>query len=189
MYAQQCGIFVERNFCDLLVRLISNRPSAFAAAMESFSDLRSLSVRVLFSSFVEKTGRAEYVFDSMHSVAIKLFEGEQGKGGTVHVPLTLLQSICVVLSVWKDSDSEDDKDVSEAVETFVRALLRPDDENHNDVDCGLASAKTENGGAIAVESVSNVAIILHMPNILICNLKTFHFTLSGSCLPSHAAIR
>lgn len=156
MFAQQSGIFVERSFCDLLVRLISNRPSAFAAAMEANYDLRSLAVRVLFSSFVERTGPSACTSDSMPSVAIKLFEGEQHHSGMVHFPLALLQSICVVISIWKGSDSEGDKDVAEAVDTFVRGLLRPDDDHHNDVDCGLASAKTEDGAAVAVESVSNL---------------------------------
>jgi len=157
-FAEQNDMQVERKFSELLIRLISNRPSVFAAAMDSYSDLRSLSVRVLHSIFTENVKRTDDAVESMPVVAIKLFKTRVHEGGMVELPLTLLQSMCVVLSIWKDGGSEDEIDVVSAIEDFATALLRPDSDDHADVDTGLASAKVRDDGvveAVPVESVSS----------------------------------
>lgn len=159
VFSEQNEVQVDLPFAELLVRLISNRPSIFAAAMDSYSDMRSLSVRVLYSNFAEKAKkRPEEMVDSTDSPAVvmKLFKTLQHEGGTVHLPLNLLQSICVVLSIWKERDAQEDDAVKTAVNDFVGALLRPD-EDHNDEGCGLASARMRDDGvveAVPVESVS-----------------------------------
>ena len=124
--------------------------------MDFYSDLRSLAIRVLFARFSQRTNPSADMFDSMPDVTIKLFSSEHQERSSIHLPLTLIQSICVVLSIWKDGNMDDDQEVSAAVGRFVVALLRPDDENYSDVECGLASAKMKDDDAVAVESVSKL---------------------------------
>jgi len=155
-FSEQNGVPVERTFSDLLIQLISNRPSVFAAALDSYSIMRSLSVRVLHSNFTEslkRTGENE-----ASGVTIKLFKTQQHEGGTVHLPLALLQSICVVLSIWKDENAQDnDEEETTAVNNFVGALLRPA-EDHSDEDSGLASAKIRDDGPVETVHVESVRV-------------------------------
>lgn len=160
---EQSGIQVERSFCDLLIRLISNRPSVFAAAMDAYADLRSLSVRVLYSAYVENTKRTDDELESTPSVTIKLFKNEGHEGRTVHLPLTLLQSICVVLSIWRDGTEDEDHEAVTAINNFVSALLCPDEEDQCNVVGGLASAKMLGDSsveAVPVEFVSPSAVLV-----------------------------
>jgi hypothetical protein len=153
------------DFPSMLIRLISNRPTVFAATMGSFPDLRSLAIRVVhdeFSRHVEQPSDNSKV-DSESGVEITLCcePSSDSKDQAVQatLPLSLLKSSCVLLSIWLEGD-KDDVD-SRAVGDLVRMLMRPqeaengDESGENKVD-GLASARIADSGksAIPVESVS-----------------------------------
>jgi len=125
--------------------------------MDAYADLRSVSVRVLYSKFVENTKRTGDAHESKPSVTINLLKNGGQEGGTVNLPLTLLQSICVVLSIWKEGTTDEDLEAVTSINNFVSALLRPDDEDQGNVAGGLASAKMLGDGseeAVPVEFVS-----------------------------------
>lgn len=158
-FAEENGVQLDQRFSYLLIHLVSNRPSVLAAAMEEYSDLRSLSIRVLHASFIGNTKRAGEIFDSIDSivVAVEFLKTSQKLCGTVYLPLPLLQSICVVLSIWKDHN-DDEADVKSAVKDFADALLEPDDEHSQNDNAGLANAKMQDNGTVDAVSVESVCI-------------------------------
>lgn len=159
-YAAANNIAVEYVFSRLLFRFISNRPSILAEAMNSFTDLRSLAIRVIHSEFASYT-RPETpkeldedtaVIISLHSTSIS------DAGQKVTLPLTLLESTAVVFSIWKEESSEGESDpaTTASMDDLVNALTH--DESHStEHDLGLSSATMKAGGSAAmpVESVSH----------------------------------
>jgi integrator complex subunit 1 len=154
-------------FAPMLVDLISRRPAVFAAALTSFSDLRFLAVHVVldeFSSYVEKT-RDDESSEMRLLVEISLCGGQYDKFGTneftkVILPLGLLQSACVLLSIWF-GDSENTAAISK-IKDILEILMKShesdggDDGEQEEADKvhGLASARfvESQKSAISVES-------------------------------------
>jgi len=153
------------NFASLFIDLVSGRPTIFAAALSSFVDLRSLAIQVVveeFKVYVENGNRKTKSENTM--VDVKLCHSSQngtnGESEHVQMPLALLQSSCVLLSIWS-ADEEKNND-SACIEELVAILMnsRDSDEiNHDDSNTidnvrGLASAKflTTQESAIPVES-------------------------------------
>lgn len=179
----------------MLIGLISNRPTVFAATMGSFPDLRSLAIRVVHNEFKRyiKHSADEIKFDSDSAVKITLccesLPDSKEEVVEATLPLSLLKSACVLLSIWLETD-RDDVD-NKAVGGLVRMLMRPQEAENsvesgeNKVD-GLASACMADSGksAIPVESVSATRLI-GLPNFT--NLLPFHindlllFTVGNAC--------
>jgi hypothetical protein len=163
-FAETHKIEVAWNFSTLLVRLISSRPGVYAEAMDTFSDLRSLAIRVAHDEFSrcakQQAGGVEGGPDGV--VIVKLFPTSFSKTEEVKLPLSLLKSISVLLSIWKDHDDQGDKDTTGAgaVNELVGSLMRSSTEEGSEVlennSVGLASAVMADSGlkAVSVESVS-----------------------------------
>lgn len=178
---------VERvHFPTMLSSLISSRPTVFAVTMASFPDLSSLAIRT--------------VYDEYKALLISkgdTVDGADGKGGVCTImlcttdedtttatpikavlPLALLETACVILSIWtEESVGVDDAD---SVRSLVRMLMHiehasdqtGDQDSERDSALGLASAKFlgTDSGAIPVESVSGFSW-----NILVFLLRLTYF--------------
>lgn len=170
----------------MLIDLLSSRPTVFAEAMDAFPDLRSRAIRVVrteFDSYLSKASNRDAMeLDSAVIIAVcqsHMAPEAADKVVEAKLPLALLQSACVLLSIWRDENAakeienvaelmQKDKndDAALAVEELVRMLLRDDkienvDEDEDaDLVLGLASAKIAGSGksAVPVESVSLLAV-------------------------------
>lgn len=154
-------------FSLTLVHLISNRPTVFASTMGTFSDLRSLAIKLVENEFQiqvlrtvnEDTVRMDSVaVDQTATCQIQLCRGPRNSAldGPIMVklPISLLESACVLLSIW-NADTDDN-----GIESLVRMLMRLDDDGSNcysgdTQEIGLASATVLSTGkpAMPVESV------------------------------------
>lgn len=162
------------HFPSVLIDLISNRPSVFASTMGSFPDLRSLAISVVHDEFVNYTDSHSEGGSNGRSVNIKnacdivlsdrasINKTERPK--KVVLPLALLESSCVILSIWlENTNSVQD---GEAVENLVKLLMKTGETegssniSSEEIASGLASATLSVSGksAIPVESVSATSI-------------------------------
>jgi integrator complex subunit 1 len=141
------GMECEVNFPDLLIGLVSNRPGVLAETMSSFSELRSLVVRVV---------RAEYGMigeppnggsSASDTVRLTLRKVPSFEHDVVHIRLALLQSTCVLLSIWEDAEQ------SLSVDELVDALLRIKVDENEDIGLASATIVDSNLPALTVESV------------------------------------
>lgn len=153
------------DFTSLLIELVSRRPTVFAAALSSFPDLFSLAIHVVIEEFIVYfEGESEKIKSENIMVDISLCSSPLENGGRVpakvEMPLTLLQSSCVLLSIWFEEDKNEMD--SAAIDGLVKMLMksRESEQGDNseskgidDVD-GLAGAKLVNTqkSAIPVES-------------------------------------
>lgn len=171
-YAEAKELMKGFHFPSVMVSLISRRPTVFASTMASFSDLRSLAIRVVSDEFnkytnakmIEGTHDDESLKDACDIMLCCIPNGKEGKDATkVTLPLSLLESSCVLLSIWLDESTEGED--SRAVQSLVTMLMRTGGSDEGTARCeeeglsGLASAKFCSTGksAIPVESVSAMA--------------------------------
>jgi hypothetical protein len=180
--ARQKGIVGSWNFPSMLIDLLSSRPTVFAEAMDAFPDLRSLAIRVVRSEFdsslSKSSNRDAMELDSAVIIVVcqsHMAPDAADKVVEAKLSLALLQSACVLLSIWRDENAAKqienvaelmpkakNDDAALAVEELVRMLLRDDKmENIDEAEdsalvLGLASAKIAGSGksAVPVESVS-----------------------------------
>ena len=184
------------DFPSMLIGLISTRPTVFAAAMGTFPDLRSRAIRVVhdeFDMYVHNSLKKSAV-DVEAAIAITLHHSlspdSESAMVEVTLPLALLQSASVLLSIWLGDDEIEVADTKSktngkadaaAVADLVCMLMRPQ-EFQNGVESekaelldGLASARIAGSGknAVPVESVSGVQVL---------SMRCFEmFTLSLCC--------
>lgn len=160
-FAQKNDIPGNCNFPSMFIELISKRPTVFAASMGSFPDLRSLAIRIVhneFSSYMKQSSSREGEMDEQSAVEISLFCGTLSNSDRetmkVTLPLSLLQSACVLLSIWLEADKGAPEDV--AVKDLVKMLMRPHETDGVDTVDGLASARIAGSGesVVPVELVS-----------------------------------
>lgn len=152
------------DFPSLLCELISERHNVWSATMVKFSDLRILATTVIydhFQSFLSEkpvpNGKEDIVRITPCQVNANSTQDE------IFLPLSLLQSTCVLLSIWKESSDENKDDKSKGVIGFLADLLMlPSVEEMDELDVdgmdGVASATmvaTEKR-AVAVEQVSTL---------------------------------
>lgn len=166
-FAKREQIAGDWDFAAMLVKLISSRPTVLAASMSSFPDLRSTAIRIVhdeFKAHVKNPSMSdEEKTDS--DVMIKLHcgpvEADEASKGVVDVvlPRTLLESSCVLLSIWLDDQKETDE--NRAVRELVKMLMEPregasESASPDDKLDGLASARAATTGksVVPVESVS-----------------------------------
>lgn len=171
-YAESQQLMAGFRFPSVLVGLISSRPTVFASTMASFSDLRSLAIKVVNEEFRQYTAAppvlgmdgemTQTAKDACEIILCSNESSDEVQASTkVTLPLSLLESSCVLLSIWLE-DSTDTED-SRAVASLVKMLMRTTESNVITDKCGeeflsgLASAKLCANGksAIPVESVSN----------------------------------
>jgi integrator complex subunit 1 len=169
-YAEAQNLMKGFHFPSVMVSLISRRPTVFASTMASFSDLRSLAIRVVSEEFNKYTNAAMSDEDENFKDACDIMlcgtppGNEGGKDATkVILPLSLLESSCVLLSIWLEEATEGED--SRAVESLVTMLMRTGGSTEDTANgeeeslSGLASAKycATGKSAIPVESVSITA--------------------------------
>lgn len=171
---EQLTVFAQRNkmpgdwdFAAMLVKLISSRPTVLAASMSSFPDLRSTAIRIVHDEF-DAHVKSPSMTDAERNdsnVEIKLHCGptqaDKPSKGVVDavLPRTLLESSCVLLSIWLDDQKETDE--NRAVRELVKMLMEPregasESASLDDNLDGLASARAADTGksVVPVESVS-----------------------------------
>lgn len=152
---------------------MSNRPAVFAATLGAFPDLRKLAMRAVREEFKRYiSSKDDSVTSALEgrAVDIRLSVAIPGMSNgqivPVVLPLSLLQSSCVLLSIWVEEMTSDDSEQGQgdqAVQELVSLLLRPQDGDaggdikQTDETDGLASAKIAgtSKSAVPVESVSS----------------------------------
>ena len=158
-FAENHGIPVAWNFPSLLMSLVSDRPSVFAEAMDSFSNLRLLAIRVVHAQFEKYVkSNSSLDIDPSRAVSIYLHPTAMSEGGPVTVPIELLQATSVVLSIWKGGEQETEG--TSFIDDLLGALTTSSDdqkldEGESKQKVGLASStmvKTSKP-AVSVESV------------------------------------
>lgn len=149
-FAETNGVDTGMKFSDRLIDLIASRPFVLADAINTFSDLRSLVVRVVHAEFAHYSNVDESSGDMESAKMVRLTprQNQRLRKNSVVMPLTLLLSVTVLLSIWNAAEG------NPAIEELVDELLQNDVED----DCGdqgLASAVTVVGeqAAVTVESV------------------------------------
>lgn len=166
-FAKSHGVDSELQFPELLVELISKRPSVFAEAIDSFADLRSVVIRIIHGAFSTHRLNGEEPTSTNGDVVRLTLEREPSSSNNtdtvvIGLPHTLLQATSVLLSIWKDTANEVVPDeTASAVKDLVDALLRNDVPDVNSKgDVGLASAIHCGSGAaaVSVELVSAPAV-------------------------------
>jgi hypothetical protein len=177
-FAKNKDIAGTWDFPSMLIDLISRRPSVCAPALSAFPDLRSLAIRVVhdeFDVYAQKSSKdggmevgPSVVITLCHSPAAET----KDKAVEVTLPLALLQSASVLLSIWKEEDDDaesttmdNNNEAAQAVNDIVRMLMHPQEGEISDepekANCtdGLASARIAGSGknAVPVESVSGAS--------------------------------
>jgi len=158
-FAESKSIDTGLKFPELVVELVSTRPSVFAEAIDSFPELRSLIVQTVHSEFFRHTSESlkECNNNKQNMVILKPRETVSVPSSELCLPLPVILSISVVLSTWVELPASgiDEKTNSE-INALIDALMRIDvKEDESDNDVGLASAVLVDSGApaISVESV------------------------------------
>jgi len=154
------------DFASLLIELVSKRPTVFATALSSYPELCSLVIhvvneefRVLFELTSAKT--RNWNENVVISLCCSPFKNSKRVSTKVQMPLTLLQSSCVLLSIWFEEDKNEID--SDAIEGLVQMLMKSREPELGDNSetkgteedlYGLAGAKLVNTqrSAIPVES-------------------------------------
>ena len=142
-FAEANGIPIEQKFPLLLSLLVSQRPNVYAEAINAFSDFRTLIIKVIYDEFHGKSN-GPTICDPEQNSSVSLTLRKAG--GIVEeklVPASLLQTTCILLSVWSD-EKEKDKENMKYIESLVDALMLPAEAMKGDLqsrnNAGLASA-------------------------------------------------
>lgn len=150
-FADSHKIDMRYQFPVILTRLICTRPLICMEAMDSnveFLDLATNSLHAELSNYV-KTNHSTADGDSIvtpHPYKSTIVYGE------MKVPLRLLQSLCVVLSIWNYQNVCDES--KNAIGSIADALLHRD-ENETDGNKGFTCVTLVSGGRSLI-SLENV---------------------------------
>jgi hypothetical protein len=181
VFAQERKIEIGRSFASLVVELISRRPNVFADALDSFSELRSLAVRFVHDEFVRCATADVGEDDGVVTVEITLYHGTVANWKTVVLPLAIVRSTSVLLSIWKDEYRNHEPDATNAVDSLVSSIMRTD-RGENGTVAGLAdsNAVSEQSDAVSVELVSEgMRVVTYQIEIHLLSLSCHPS--SGSC--------
>ena len=164
-FAIENNVIGDWKFAPLLTKLLSRRPTVFAGALISYGDLRSLAIEVVseeFNVYVDKKSCTTASEDIMVDISLhhSSHEEEDGAPTKVQMPLALLQSSCVLLSIWSEHKKSDrDSNYIKGLVAMLMQSREPDESNvneKNEIDDvkGLASAKLSKTqrSAIPIES-------------------------------------
>jgi hypothetical protein len=165
-FAVELNIAGSWNFASILCDTISGRHNVCAEAMDRFPDFRSLAIKVVHDKFQECINvKADTDHgDTENLVLIQLCESTESDDTVrkkVVMPLAVLQSVCVLLSTWKDvEDQPVGPSSKKAIQTLANALMYPYDHQETEVEQldGVVGATMMNSGdrAVTVEQVSEL---------------------------------
>jgi integrator complex subunit 1 len=165
-FAVELNIAGPWNFASILCDTISGRHNVCAEAMDRFPDFRSLAIKVVHDKFQECINvKADTDHgDTENLVLIQLCESTESDDTVrkkVVMPLAVLQSVCVLLSTWKDvEDQPVGPSSKKAIQTLANALMYPYDHQETEVEQldGVVGATMMNSGdrAVTVEQVSEL---------------------------------
>lgn len=160
LFAEKNGISVLHRFPLLLSLLVSQRPNVYAEAIDSFSDFRSLVVKVIHDEICgdSEPSTTTETLEGSHVVSIKLKSKSNKEIVSKTLSGSLLQTTCILLSVWSSGAQSEDEDTS-CIDSLVDSLMPTSDgaeTQTNTAIVGLASAKHVGNNEIAmtVDSVS-----------------------------------
>lgn len=158
-YAKQHNVPMRQTFPELLIQLISTRPSVCAEAMDTYSDLRSLAIHVLRTEVYRYEGVKSDSTEQGCSpvVVLPVSEMPLSDREIQFLPISLLHSISVVLSIWNDENANGDRETTVSVDVLADILLRPNNDG-DDIGGELHGAKSVDRGSatILVEYASRV---------------------------------
>jgi hypothetical protein len=148
--------FVEKNesdstdtYASLLSSLMSSRPDVLSEALIGFPLLRSRAIIVLHKQFMRfgNAGTAK----NAHEVAMEI--NCSSKSRDVNIPVQLLKSLSMLLSIWCEKDDPLDSAIGNVMNEIASALLV---DHITLIDSsGLASATLVKTGelVVSIESV------------------------------------
>lgn len=150
------------NFASILCDLISSRYLVCSEAMDRFPDFRSLAITMVHREFLASANEGDNSNgDVEERVFIQLYPtaGNETANTRVSMPLALLQSACVLLSICKGDEENSDvcPTAKASMQHLADALMHPCDTEEVDSEslAGLASATLGSGDrAVTVEQVS-----------------------------------
>ena len=164
LFAEENEVLGDWKFPSLLVNLLSRRPTVFAGALTSYEDLRSLAIEVVsgeFDVYATKKDVPTENRDIMVNISLRHVakDGEAGEPNKVQMPLALLQSSCVLLSIWLEDEKNnaDSNHIRGLAEMLMQSResegVTANEMNESDAE-GLASATLleTNTSAMPVES-------------------------------------
>ena len=158
LFADERKIEVGQSFTSLLVDLVSRRPNVFAEALDTFGDLRSLTVQVVYGEFARLAKACTNGVDAERAVDIRLYQSSKSisDATTAKIPLPLVRSVSVLLSMWKDEYRTHELESSVAVDSLVSSLMCADPAEKDGKEEIHVSPKklSEQSKAVPVESVS-----------------------------------
>jgi integrator complex subunit 1 len=177
-FAEAHDIAVGHHFPVLLSLLVSQRPNVYAEAIDSFPDFRSLVIRVISDELGVGRDQSNVGEVGTSYVQIKL-KREDDRVEEKTVPAALLQTTCILLSVWSGSGQGDGKD-GKLIEELVDMLMLKTDDNissSSSAKCsfGLASAVfvVNNDMAMTVDSVREYSSLCETFEMYALNLNSY----------------
>lgn len=151
-YAALNKIDVRSEFPVILTHLLCTRPLVCVEAMDSNVQFFELAINSLYSEFSKYTDAISSSLDVNSSESPISYMTPSVKGEFKKVPLLLLQSICVILSIWNDQIISDES--KNALQNMGDSLLYRDDNDAADIRT-LASVDllAEGRSVISLENV------------------------------------
>ena len=139
------------DFPSILCSLVSRRHAVFSGAMERFTDVKTMSIKVIHSEFKSylATNRENEIPDgdlavgfSPCSLDVDLAGEESNK--RVIIPLSLLESTCVLLSTWKAVGTAAEEDSNRLINELANIMMHPYEVNQD-----VSAQPAKNEGAIS----------------------------------------
>lgn len=153
-FAKDKKIHMDVSFADRLFYLVSSRPGICAEAMDSFPDLWGMITGVAAVEFLFRVDPSLTTQSTLSSVDVIVTLANNEHRIRIKLSTTMLQSICVCLSVWKDQESNMSSELLANLNSLADALLISDFIKQDEG--GLSSARLlgDKTYAVTVESVS-----------------------------------
>lgn len=127
-HAEKKSIHGDWKFSTYLCELISTRHNVCSEAIDRFPDVRQLTIKVVYETFMECLQSMEAEAEDAGTVQLKPCRSyKDGTLGSAYLPLSLLQSSCVLLSIWKDKNDTEERRSKDYVNELSNILMFPFD--------------------------------------------------------------
>jgi len=151
------------DFPSILCGLISKRIAVFSDAMDRFEDVKSMSIKVIhaeFKGYLSRNRGSDGIPENDLLVGFTPCNVESNTADRIPkkviLPLSLLQSTCVLLSTWKATDLEADSSSKALICELANIMMYPYEAHqelitHDTEDEGAMSAVLIGSGKPAVD--------------------------------------